>query len=90
MDLLATFSLTLARSLSTKEKGCGSVGLAGTLAVDPVEDAIDGVGDTPLLARMGPPMSASVARSTERERRWRPWKWNGCTLVVPRGSGFWN
>ena len=36
-----TFSLTLARSLSTKEKGCGSVQLDAV-------DAIDGVGEGPL------------------------------------------
>ena len=40
------FSLTLARSLSTKEKGCGSVQL------DAVE-AMDGVGEGPLAAGLG-------------------------------------
>ena len=40
------FSLTLARSLSTKEKGCGSVQL------DAVE-AMDGVGEGPLAGLDG-------------------------------------
>ena len=37
------FSLTLARSLSTKEKGCGSVQLEAV-------EAMDGVGEGPLAA----------------------------------------
>ena len=57
---MAAFSRTLARSLSTKEKGCGSV------QPDALEDA-EGVGEGPLAGRFRLRVG-DLPLSTERER----------------------